>query len=87
MSIHSGNNVFIKKRSPKPSPVFKTYWKFAYLRQDAFFSRLNNPQGPWSDDEIISEFKFTNAYRASDRVSQYLIKNVIYSKYWQIFFS
>ncbi len=84
MSIHSGNNIFIKKRSPKPSPVFKTYWKFAYLRQDAFFSRLHNPQGPWSDDEIISEFKFTNAYRASDRVSQYLIKNVIYSKHWSL---
>ena len=32
---------------------------------------------PWTEDPIISTFKFTNAYRASDRVSQYLISNVI----------
>ena len=31
-----------------------------------------------TDDIILREYKFTNAYRASDRVSQYLIKNVIY---------
>lgn len=29
---------------------------------------------------VLQEYKFTNAYRASDRVSQYLIKNVIYVK-------
>jgi hypothetical protein len=74
--------VFIKKQKPKKSIVFETYWKFAALRQDAFFNRLDCSQGPWSQDEIINEYKFTNAYRASDRVSQYLIKNVIYSKYW-----
>jgi len=28
---------------------------------------------------VLSKFKFTNAYRASDRVSQYLIKEVIYN--------
>ena len=33
---------------------------------------------PWTDDPIIARHKFTNAYRASDRVSQYLIRNVIY---------
>ncbi len=34
---------------------------------------------PWTSDPIIARYKFTNAYRASDRVSQYLIRNVIYS--------
>lgn len=29
---------------------------------------------------MLSEFKFTNAYRASDRTSQYLIRNVIYDR-------
>ncbi len=29
-------------------------------------------------DEILSTYKFTNAYRAADRVSQYLIREVIY---------
>lgn len=33
---------------------------------------------PWTHDPIISVHKFTNAYRASDRVSQYLIRHVIY---------
>lgn len=33
---------------------------------------------PWTADPIIDEHKFTNAYRASDRVSQYLIRQVIY---------
>ncbi|MCK9912089.1 putative DNA base hypermodification protein, partial [Microbacteriaceae bacterium K1510] len=33
---------------------------------------------PWTSDPIIDAHKFTNAYRASDRVSQYLIRNVIY---------
>ncbi len=33
---------------------------------------------PWTQDPVIRAHKFTNAYRASDRVSQYLIRNVIY---------
>jgi hypothetical protein len=77
-------SIFVKKQEPKYSVVFNTYWKFAFLRQESFFNRLHEPQGPWSDDKILSEYKFTNAYRASDRVSQYLIKNVIYSKEWSI---
>ncbi|CAI3805395.1 nucleotide kinase domain-containing protein [Rheinheimera sp. MM224] len=84
MKIATLHDVFIKKQPPKLSVVFETYWRFAYLRQQAFFSRLYSTQGPWSDDKIINEFKFTNAYRASDRVSQYLIKHVIYSKKWSI---
>jgi len=41
--------------------------------------RVHAETSPWTDDPILNKFKFTNAYRASDRVSQYLIKNVIYS--------
>ena len=33
---------------------------------------------PWTKDSTIARHKFTNAYRASDRVSQYLIRHVIY---------
>lgn len=43
-----------------------------------FFRRLEGSQLPWTADPIIREYKFTNVYRASDRVSQYLISNVIY---------
>jgi len=61
-----------------PTVVFDTYWEFAVKRQDIFFARLRGDKKPWTDDSILKEHKFTNAYRASDRVSQYLIKNVIY---------
>jgi hypothetical protein len=59
--------------------VYDEYWKFACKRQDIFFSRFNDKSYPWSNDTILQEYKFTNAYRVTDRVSQYLIKNIIYS--------
>ncbi len=64
----------------KTTVVFDSYWKFAVLRQEAFFNKLKNNGQPCTNDPIISKYKFTNAYRASDRVSQYLIRNVIYNK-------
>lgn len=60
------------------TPVFNTYWRFAVERQKVFFQRLDGRPGPWTEDPVISIHKFTNAYRASDRVSQYLIRHVIY---------
>ena len=62
----------------KPTAVFNTYWRFAAERQKIFFKKLENAPMPWTEDPILSTYKFTNAYRASDRVSQYLIRNVIY---------
>ena len=61
----------------RTSPVFDTYWRFAVERQRIFFERLNGKVNP-TKDPILRTFKFTNAYRASDRVSQYLIRNVAY---------
>ncbi len=62
----------------KPTIVYDVYWNFAFERQEIFFRRLQKQDKPWTRDKILQEYKFTNAYRASDRVSQYLIKNVIY---------
>jgi thymidylate kinase len=62
----------------KSTEVFDTYWRFAVKRQDVFFRRWAGDAPPWTDDPILSEYKFTNVYRASDRVSQYLIRHVIY---------
>lgn len=70
----------MKIESLKPTEVYDTYWNFAFERQEIFFRRMQNLKQPWTQDQILAEFKFTNAYRASDRVSQYLIKNVIYCK-------
>ncbi|MCL4400581.1 putative DNA base hypermodification protein, partial [Candidatus Parvarchaeota archaeon] len=76
-----GNSSFIFSRlSPaKPTKVFDTYWKFAAERQSIFFRKLKDEKPPWTDDWILRKHKFTNAYRASDRVSQFLIKEVIYN--------
>jgi thymidylate kinase len=62
----------------KPTVVFDTYWRFAAERQRIFFGRLEGGARPWTLDPILNTFKFTNAYRASDRASQYLIRHVIY---------
>lgn len=66
-------------RKIQTTQVYDSFWNFAYKRQEAFVNRLNNNPAPWSDDPIIQKFKFTNAYRVIDRVSQYLIKRVIYN--------
>ena len=62
----------------KVTPVYNSYWRFAVERQSVFFRRLAGEPGPWTTDPVISMHKFTNAYRASDRVSQFLIRHVIY---------
>lgn len=60
--------------------IFDTYWRFAAMRQEVFFNKLKNVPPPWTSDPILNTYKFCNAYRVSDRVSQYLIKNVIYDE-------
>ena len=42
------------------------------------FWRKYNDADLLTKDPILQTYKFTNVYRACDRVSQYLIKNVIY---------
>lgn len=71
----------LRHRLPRgltPTAVYDTYWRFAVERQRVFFRRLAGDPAPWTSDTILAENKFTNAYRASDRTSQYLIRNVIY---------
>ncbi len=60
------------------TPVYGTYWRFAAERQAIYMRRLSNPVGPWTADPILAAYRFTNAYRASDRVSQFLIREVQY---------
>jgi hypothetical protein len=43
-----------------------------------FERRLAGEPGPWTSDPILREFKFCNVFRAADRVSQYMIRNVCY---------
>ena len=60
------------------SEVYDGYWRFAAERQAVFFRRVQGEAYPWTRDPILAEYKFTNAYRAADRTSQYLIRRVIY---------
>ncbi len=63
-----------------PTVAFRSYWSFAAERQAIFFRRLRGEQPPWTEDVVLATNRFTNAYRASDRVSQYLINEVIYGE-------
>lgn len=65
-------------RALKTTPVFDTYWRFAAERQEVFMRRVHGDRPPWTEDPILGVHRFTNTYRASDRVSQYLIRHVIY---------
>src|SRR5436309_12965426 len=56
---------------------FEVYWRFAAERQRIFHQRAAGAPPPWTADPVLSRHKFTNVYRAADRVSQYLIRNVI----------
>lgn len=58
--------------------ILRLYWYWVSARQDVFYARLMGRPAPFTDDPILREFKFTNVYRASDRVSQHLIRHVIY---------
>ena len=63
----------------KREEVYNLYWYFACERQNIFWKKLKGEEPPWTDDPILQEYKFCNSYRVNDRVSQYLLKNVIYN--------
>jgi alpha-glutamyl/putrescinyl thymine pyrophosphorylase clade 1 len=71
-------DVLVRRRPPRPSVVYDTYWRFAARRQEVFHRRVRGEPAPWTTDDVLAAHRFTNAYRASDRVSQYLIRHAIY---------
>ena len=64
----------------KVTEAYDAWWEFAYERQCIYYRRLRGEDAPWTDDTTLAQYRFTNPYRAADRVSQYLIKNVIYAE-------
>lgn len=67
------------KHAPVPRRgVYDFYWYFASERQRAFSRRVSGQPSPWTDDPILQEYKFCNVFRAADRVSQYMIREVCY---------
>ncbi len=59
--------------------AYNLYWTFAAKRHAIFEQRVAGKPGPWTDDEILREYKFCNVFRAVDRISQYLIADVAYN--------
>ena len=72
------SEVLLGGRRAQVTEVFWSYWHVAAERQAMFFRRLNGEPPPWTHDEVLGHYRFTNAYRASDRVSQFLLQRVIY---------
>ncbi|MET7297278.1 nucleotide kinase domain-containing protein [Streptomyces griseoloalbus] len=70
--------VRVAGRELRPTPVFDTYWRFASARQAVYEARLARRAQPWTDDPILAGHRFTNCFRAADRVSQAVIGDVIY---------
>lgn len=68
----------LKDREVVTTPVFDALFYFATERQHIFSLRLAGETEDLTTDPVLQQYKFTNAYRASDRVSQYLIRQVIY---------
>ncbi|PRQ02031.1 nucleotide kinase domain-containing protein [Enhygromyxa salina] len=71
--------VVAKRTPPKPSDLYPVFWRFAAERHDVYLKRVAGVRPPWTEDAVLREYKFTNVYRASDRVSQYFIR-MIYSE-------
>jgi len=57
--------------------VFYYYFKFMEERMKIFWKKFNYNNLPLTNDPILTKYKFTNVYRACDRVSQYLIGDLI----------
>lgn len=72
--------VYRKHAVPVPDMhTFRYYFYFMQERMNMFWRRCNEDGNGITKDPILKEYKFTNVYRACDRVSQYLIRHVIYN--------
>ena len=70
--------VYHKHARPEPDKrIFYYYFFFMQERMNMFWWKCEDGCRV-TDDPILREYKFTNVYRACDRVSQYLINHVIY---------
>ena len=65
---------FAKRALPKPSALYSTLWRFAAERHRIYLRRITGQPHPWTSDPVLSSYRFTNVFRAADRVSQYLIR-------------
>jgi len=72
-----GSVVDIAGRKLKLSPVVDTLFRWMTERHAIHQRRLAGQPWPWTDDPILRQHTFTNVFRIYDRVTQYIISNVI----------
>jgi hypothetical protein len=72
-----GSIVDIAGRKLKLSPVIDTLFQWMAERHAIHQRRLAGQPWPWTDDPILRQHNFTNVFRVYDRVTQYVICNVI----------
>ncbi|KAF8842281.1 chromo-domain-containing protein [Paxillus ammoniavirescens] len=61
----------------EPTPSFDTFWRLAAERHDIDVKRRSGLPPPWTTDPILQSHKFCNTFRVLDRVSQFLVAEVI----------
>lgn len=55
-----------------------TFWNFIYNRLEIYYKRVVLKQpGPWTNDEILSTYRFTNICRDMDKLTLYEIHNIL----------
>jgi hypothetical protein len=54
------------------------FWRFVCERQDIWHRRFVLKElPPWTEDEILSKYKFTNVYRELDKGTLFIVDNII----------
>ncbi|KAH7887814.1 hypothetical protein F5I97DRAFT_900768 [Phlebopus sp. FC_14] len=81
--LHFGNskpvNMTIEVRGQRfePTAAFDTFWRLAAERNAIDQKRRSGVSPPWTADPVLASYRFCNAFRVLDRVSQFLITEVI----------
>lgn len=54
------------------------FWRFICERQDVWYRRVVlQDEPPWTDEEILQKYRFTNVYRQLDPGTQYAIQEIL----------
>ena len=67
--------------TPKTTRGFDYFWRYAAARQEIYWQKVES-RATQTTDPILATYRFTNVYRACDRVSQYLINEIQYDQAW-----
>lgn len=57
--------------------MFENMRRFMEARHQVYLNRVGGMQPPYTNDEILQQYKFTNCMRILDRVTQYMVREII----------